>query len=90
MNRKEGPEHIKLIQAWLDGAKLQWFYSEAGSSKGVWSDFETDDEINLYGDMEYRIKPKEPREWWMDPDDFEIFDQDLKPTPTAIKVREIL
>jgi len=97
MNRKEAPEHIKLIQAWLDGEKIQWFYSEAGTSRGVWNDFETDDEIHLHGGMEHRIKPKEPREFWIDTvatggSHLEAFEQEpnRKDGWPYIKVREVL
>ena len=43
---------------------------------------------------EYRAKPAkpaEPREFWIDPTDFEVFvDQDGPPVPDAFKVREII
>ena len=82
MNRERAKELAPIIKAYGDGENLQW--RNAG---GEWADLDYFD-INFLND-EYRIKPK-PREWWLDPSDGELLQQDRKPGGGFIKVREVL
>jgi len=83
MNRERVRELLPIIQAFAEGKRIQ-----ARAEHGTW--VEHDGPTNWPDDMEYRIKP-EPREFWIDPADFEVWEgQDNPPVPDAIKVREVL
>jgi hypothetical protein len=57
MNKENAHLFLPLIQALIDGKKLQYKYNRTG-----WEDFEKDEEIGFNGYLEnYRIKP-EPQE----------------------------
>ena len=83
MNRERAKELLPIIQAFADGEDVQ---SDRIGERYVWRDR---DEFVGTG-LHWRIKPK-PREWWMDPDDHEIWDIQIDPPiDKAIKVREVL
>jgi hypothetical protein len=88
MNRDRAKELLPVFTAFSNGEDIEFRHLEPiGGESEDWMDaFKmTLLDANVFA---YRIKPK-PREWWMDPDDFEIFDQERKPIPSAIKVREV-
>jgi hypothetical protein len=61
MNKKETTEAIEVMQAFVDGAEMQWY----GGLTGKWRDFDDNDPPQwIWGHEQYRIKPK-PREWNM-------------------------
>ena len=80
MNRERAKELLPIIQAYANGETIQ--------SKFADHDWRTVD-LALHMPDEYRIKPK-PREWWLDPSDGELLQQDRKPGGGFIKVREVL
>ena len=82
MNRERAKELLPIIQAFADGEDVQ---SDRIGERYVWRDR---DEFVGTG-LHWRIKPK-PREWWMDPSDGELLQQDRKPGGGFIKVREVL
>ncbi len=89
LNRDRAKELLPIIEAFANGEDIQFRVQadkECGSD--VWAPHPSTG-ISLKSHVEYRIKPK-AREFWMDPDDFEIFDQEKKPFPAAIKVVEVL
>ena len=86
MNREQAKAIAPYIKAFGDGEDVQFH-------DGVdWSDIGEegiDAEAFENGRIEWRIKPK-PREWWLDPTDGEILQQDTPPNSDFIKVREVL
>ena len=87
MNRERAKELLPIIQAFAEGKAVQsrWLASQEQISN-EWLDVEA---LGNIGAREYRIKP-EPREFWLDPDDNEIWVQAAQPHAAAIKVREVL
>lgn len=83
MNREETIEAIKVMQAWVDGKKVQVFV------RGNWYDVIDSDWD--WSDHAYRIKP-EPREWLVRVDEKNrIYDETTCAAPfERIKVREVL
>lgn len=80
----------KEIKAWADGAEIQCRYvggvNWGSAPNPSWHD-----------DLEYRVKPREPREWWLVYDarcDRYVAWMKGSPCPIygadAIKVREVL
>ena len=63
MNREETKKAIEVMQAYVDGAEIEW---RCEFSNSDYSDWESIDEPNWIHDGEhlFRIKPK-PREWWL-------------------------
>ena len=82
MNRERAKELLPIIQEFAEGKTIQ--------CRGMGLDW-ADVSISLTWEAdEYRIKP-EPREFWLDPADFEVWEgQENPPVPDAIKVREVL
>ncbi len=96
MNREETQEAIKVMQAYVDGAEIQW---QGGITK-KWRDFEDDDFPKWTWSHEaYRIKPK-PREFWIKASDLPkhggfgvnayVTNTQGNPTTPFIKVREVI
>ena len=93
MNRERAKELLPIIQAFIAGEIIQFRDRRSDGVKDpVWSDILNQSFFidNLKpATNEYRVKPK-PREWWMDPDDHEIWDIQIDPPiDKAIKVREV-
>ena len=66
MNREETIEAIKVMQGWLDGGDLQ--ERELGNMDAVWGSYgDNAQPVFMFDRYEYRIKPKEPREFWINP-----------------------
>lgn len=66
MNKENAHLFLPIVQALIDGKQIQ--YRNGCHEKPYWDDFEEDEEIGFYDDIEeYRIKP-EPRtfEVWVD------------------------
>ena len=82
MNRERAKELLPIIRAFAEGKDIQ---SRLYVDKG-WADIS---EPSFPDYLQYRIKP-EPREFWLDPDDNEIWTQSAQPHAGAIKVREVL
>ena len=85
--------HLRdCITAWLSGDIIEEKpRKESTQNIAEWTPYEGD-HAPLFNMEEYlyREKPK-PREWWMDPDDHEIWDIQIDPPiDKAIKVREVL
>ena len=92
MNRERAKQLLPIIEAFANGEDIEFLRKQVGDTK--WEpleDFWSLTEATASSDnVEYRIKPK-PREWWLDPNDYEIWDEQINPpVPDAIKVREVL
>ena len=57
MNRERAKELLPIIQAFADGAEIEW---KGGVGTG-WRK----SSCEFADNTEYRIKPKEPREFWI-------------------------
>jgi len=90
MNRERVKELLPVFEAFVDGKAIQFRLS--GDSE--WLDMPIDEQLVLTfpaTDYEYRVKPKEPREFWINTETMKAY----MPGATLqngkhIKVREVL
>jgi len=61
MNKENAHLFLPIVQALIDGKQIQ--YQNGCHEEPCWDDFEEDEEIGFYCDIEeYRIKPEQPVE----------------------------
>ena len=93
MDRERAKELLPVITAFAEGKDIEWRGCPSlRGSDDEWATMPTNPLLITTfpaDDYEYRIKPK-PREWWLDPTDGEILQQDTPPNSDFIKVREVL
>ena len=81
MDREQAKELQDAFNAFANGFEIEF-----QSAYGRWLPAT---EPTWNPDIKYRKKPK-AREWWLDPTDGEVLQQDNPPNSDFIKVREIL
>ena len=71
MTRDEIKSRIPILQAWLDGAAIEFRHMDNGSIISSWRNYDVED-MNAQPDifanhLQWRVKPTEtkPREWWL-------------------------
>ena len=98
MNRDETKKAIEVMQAFVDGAEIEvryfgLFNDERDQVASEWQKFTGSAEpLFNWDSAEYRIKPQEPREFWIKSDigyAVEV-EPENKNLSRYIKVREVL
>ena len=84
MNRKRAKELNNILQEWISGKTLQCRVSPDDD----WNDIH---KTCFPDDIEYRIKPDEPKEFWVNiGEDGYLLGIHTSPREGLIKVREVL
>lgn len=84
MDRQRAKTLLPIIQAFANGEAVELNTNTPADPNWI-----EDGDMQIVGGLQYRIKPK-PREFWLNPNDSEIFDQVKAPFKGAIKVREVI